>query len=422
MFKFLRTVFISLVVIILSSCMELGGNTQTPIEITSAFVETVEATETTDVRSYIATPTRIALPTKTIVVKSPKPTPSITPLTRVSVFLTAPMLLQYTIGGEVYLEDMNTGMIRPLSPKVVIFRQDDFLGWKSSGCSFVYRTQDRDIIEVDLHGSIVNTLYSVSDLSELVPPESDFTVSVSPLEDSLTFIKMTGERLEHPDMGLHYENENVFLLLLKNTNDLRQVSQNGGAWISQMSNDGQFVAYTDYDAEGRFQIFVYSVKDNKRTQISFYSEQESALGSLSWSPDNLYIAKTGFYFPFDVEVLDVLSHSSIEFQDAETFWWEQNHIFAIWKEGKIQWFSATQNEAVKILKGVNNLQSRLHPISTFLFGCFNDCFGQGERSFTAYNVNTKSIVVFNNAPVILDKAGWSAAPESFSNEELCEHR
>jgi hypothetical protein len=182
------------------------------------------------------------------------------------------------------------------------------------------------------------------------------------------------------------------------------------------------VAYTDYDAEGRFQIFVYSVKDNQRTQISFYSEQERALGILSWSTDNLYIAKTGFYFPFDVEILDVRNPTSTEFQNIEAFWWEQNHIFAIWKEEKIQWFSPTQKEAVKIVEGVNNLQSRLHPISSFLLGCFNDCFGQSERSFSAYNINSKSIVVFNNAPVIFDKVGWSAAPESFSNEELCEHR
>ena len=64
-----------------------------------------------------------------------------------------PLIIQMLFGGEIYLQDVNTGETRSINPELYI-SDAYFLGWTRQGCGFYLYLDNADIVEVDLRGDI----------------------------------------------------------------------------------------------------------------------------------------------------------------------------------------------------------------------------------------------------------------------------
>lgn len=346
-----------------------------------------------------------------------------TPTPQSDGILGGPLILQYSIGGDVFLQDLSTGEMRSLSPKIVIYNNPDFLGWTSSGCSFLYRDQNRDIAEVNLHGEKIRTVFSAAKFDHRVPLERVYRVLPSPTEKYVAFIMGEGDReklIDHPDAGSHLRTEDLYTVSIRDGSVINQVSRGGGAWFYQWSPDGEAIVYTDYDSQGHFQLYVAQNNGENQTQISNYMEEDRALGILYWSPDSRFILRSSFYYPFNVDVIEIETKSILELKDLDHFWWEQDDTFATWTGGTIRWISPKNGKITREIANVEKLNSHVQAIGSNLeFGCFNNCFHQGYGKFESYDLSTLSLIEYPNAKNILDTQGWSVAPGTFSIETDC---
>ena len=334
--------------------------------------------------------------------------------------LDGPIILEYLPGGEIFLQDVNTGETRELPEHVKIY-QEGFLGWTKQSCGFYVRLKNYNIVEVDLHGNLIREVFEVSKLNSLKNDKKSFGVKLSPLESHVAFTVGDGVREEYLDHGYHYSREDLVVGPIGNPENSNIISQRGGAWTYEWSPDGSKLVYTDFDLNGLFQVYVADIYTGERTQISEFSETGKIPMKFLWSQEGNFIALLFLREGPGVDVLisRVEGGHLIPIENLKQIWWDKNESLAVIKENAVQWIEPLNGNLTKSVEFPNSL------VTPQLFGSMNkiaclwDCFGNKGYGLYVYDLETRSTVSFPNLNPILGAAYWISAESVFPGESNC---
>jgi hypothetical protein len=197
-------------------------------------------------------------------------------------------MLELLFGGEVFLQDISSGVVRPLNSDIIIVEDGFFLGWSPDGCSFYFRTQADDIVEANLKGEIVSTVFSNRVVADRGEKLISTAVQLSPSFEWIATSIFSGNSTEIEGKGYRYERETAVVMANQPNSQMFEISERGGGWIYQWSPDSLQIAYSDYDLAGEFQIFVSDPTGKQRKQITDYNDGRLPPDEIIWSPDGQY--------------------------------------------------------------------------------------------------------------------------------------
>ncbi len=354
----------------------------------------------TQVPRTIISPTNTVPPTQTFlqptdtVAPSPTPSPTRNPA-QSDGLLGNPLTLQVLLDGKLILEDVNTGETRQLDPLIIIPFDAKFLGWTRQGCGFyAWIDGTYDIVEVDLRGNILRTIYASKNFNYRGPGETFPFVELSQSAEYIAFKAGKGERTEYPPHGYHWAMENLVVMPADGKGGFTTLSRHGGAWYYEWSPDSTALVFTDRDANGIFQVFVAKRDGSQRAQLTHFQDVEKVPEYLGWSPDGRYVA---IVFPyenggFDHFIANIEEKTTISLGKTYLFWWEEDGSFANWYKNRIAWTNPSDGSILKEMLGVPDESSHVNFFgSTHKFFCAWDCFGKLDFGMLVYDINTKSI-------------------------------
>jgi hypothetical protein len=359
---------------------------------------------------------------------TPSPTVPFTPTTdpkSTDGILGRSMILQHIFGMEIYLQDVATGEIRMLDPNLGIVMEDGFLGWTRNGCGFYVRMSNQDIVEVDLNGKIMRTVFSHDIIQYQGEGTASSWVEFSPAEEWVSFEVGEGDRVNFGRYGGHHEIENVYVISMDGLIGPYQLSERGGSWNYAWSRDNQYLAYTDYDAEGRFQVYVSTFDRSQRKQITDF-DVEGVPNRFIWSPDSQYF--TIFYeYPegsYEFIIANILENQISSLGKVDqlwvNLWWEDEGLLVTVIDGTISWYDPESGEVLKKNDNVPFIQGHIMPSGTkFHISCLGYCLDLENYGYYMFDVRTNSLDQMPNFTRIIDLADWAAAPLEFTGEGMC---
>ena len=253
--------------------IEDGSVTQTPV-ITN-----------NNSSSIILEPTKT--PSQPMLSKSPNPTLTGTPLHTPEQSLGPDTLLLQGLGaGEFVLVDVQNGLRKPLEPDFPIH---NFLGWDQGGCTILVSTPSGEIKQINFEGQAGLDLFSINKLI-FVQDERviSSTVSLSPTREWITVLTGKGSVID--TYSGRPEFVDVYLIPESKEAEAIMVSQNGGVDNVTWSEDGDLLAYDDYDLLKIDQLFVYNPQTRETTQLTYLNNPEMHIHHIVWSKDRQYIS------------------------------------------------------------------------------------------------------------------------------------
>jgi hypothetical protein len=344
--------------------------------------------------------------------------------------LGAPLIFLYGFGGEIYLQDVESGAIRMLDDSLKYFPEAQFgpSGWRSGGCSFLIRTPDYDIIGVDLRGRMLRHVFSYDTLQftgegEVLP----LSITPSPSDEWISFIVGEGELISLEDRyEFHYEREDLYVMKKGSESHPYRLSQYGGAWKWEWSPDNTKLAYLDYDKERIFQVFTND-REAKNLQKLTNLSMDGAWWidwKFNWSPDGKLILMTrrdindGLFDYFVIKPGDVFSGEVYE--NADLVWWDDDGSMIVWKDSTIAWLNPYTWEGIKVNQHVPKPTGRIFVFdSPTTVACRWDCFGSKGFGMQLYDVDNGNLIPLLNVDQNIDIEGWFAAPVSYKGEDHC---
>lgn len=199
-----------------------------------------------------------------------------------------------------------------------------------------------DIKKIDYHGKIIDQRKISIDGND---DPNTYNYLISPNVDWITYIKVSG------DWGMSYDSAEVQdLFLLENDNSQTQIpirlSDFGGAKpeSTSWSPDSKYLAFTDLDNNGVSQLFIFDVSNNRKIQISSYSENFD-IYQIHWSSDSSRIIFSQSIKTDDLRKeneiwqYSILSDSFIKIPIDEStpgeffLWWGKNNQIMLVFEG-----------------------------------------------------------------------------------------
>ena len=356
------------------------------------------------------------------------PTSTVTPTPRpeaVDGLLGAPLMLQYVAGDEVYLQDVATGERRRLDPKISFGEYDQFLGWTRQGCGFYYRANNYNIVELDLHGDVIRTVFSAEKL-KLYRGEGEVSefVLLSPSEEWVAFMAGQGERTSLPDRyEYHYASENVFVMASDGSAGPFQISQNGGAWAYFWSPDSTKLAYLDYDRDGNFQVYVANYDGSERSQLTHFTTDTSIGDYFLWSPDGKHIEIDSYLdvsSEYNLFLAAIQSEQVIFLKKvgAPSYSSWDDGVFLLWKDDQIEWLDPSTGEIIRQRSGVPNFEKMRWP-GRFDSGKKMGYFSATDDKFYIYDIEANSLNSWPAVTKLTFLAGWQIAPDAFPGEAAC---
>ena len=365
-------------------------------------------------------------PTSTI---AASPTVEVVGATPENFTIDGPFILQHISGGEIFLEEILTGYIRELPTELRIFEDNSFLGWTRKGCGFYVRMDNFDIVEVDLEGNILRTVFSIEnlDVAENDPATSIGWVSpgvnVSPSENWILFYIGSGENRFHEGFGGRFDTTNVFLLPVEGGAAPTQISRNGGAWFYEWSHDSNTIAFTDKDGNGVFQLFLMSIDGAKVSQITDFAEGDAVPFEISWAPNDKYLTFSvgTFEGEFTDWIYSLESETLIQIEGQTSFAWDQDSTLYAFGNGRTVILDPSSGLEI---------ESFFVPGQTLYFTpygvdhklvCVGFCLGYGadEDGLFYLDLGTLTVEKKPNFETVLDTAGWWHSPVEFTSEAEC---
>lgn len=365
---------------------------------------------------FITSTPSLSIPTFTSI-------PTIGPTETKNIPMGSPLILQYTLGGEIFLQDIRRGVVRSLDPMYKIYNSGDFRGWSRGGCAFLIREPDSyDIVEIDLQGKLLRTVFSSKVLSYNGNGKVSPYVLLSPSDNWAAFYVADGNIIEHPVRGAHYEKENLMVISSSGDQGPFQISKRGGAWVYQWAPDSTHIAYSDYDLSGQFQIFVSDYQVKSRTQVTKFIGEDLPPNEISWSPNSEFLVLV-YWLDGGAYSLKLISKGGgqiISFENVDYFWWKENSFLYLWIGDEIHWIDPYKYNVINKIPRVPKLQANVNQLGDRnQLGCFIDCFGQKTYGLIAFDVDKREFIQYPNTTRILDMAGWRMTPRNFSGEDSC---
>jgi hypothetical protein len=344
--------------------------------------------------------------------------------------LDSPLVLLVGFGREIYLQDVTNGQIRMLDPDLRYFGEipADFLGWRNNGCSFLLRTENFDIIEVDLQGNIHRKVFSYDDFDYPGEGTASIWVHPSPSEVWIAFQVGFGDRTEYDHgEGYHYDREELIVMSIDGLTGPYQLSSNGGAWDFSWSPDSTKLVFRDYDENKIFQVFVADLDGKNKQQLTHFLDLNMILRpSYHWSPTGEFIilARHAHYgWLYNIAILGIIDKQPfLYFENVNQYWWEDDNTLGIWQGSSILWINPINGDLIRQNHNVPDPKTYIYPFgSNKVFGCFfYDCFDRTDYGLVIYDIEEQRLTHMTNAQQIYDIEGWLAAPSTFKGEDLCQ--
>jgi hypothetical protein len=339
------------------------------------------------------------------------------------VSLNGRIILFYSFTGEITLQDIDSGKVRIIDPSYRVTPEEGFLGWTNQGCSFYARMNDFDIVEINISGMLKRKVFEFDKLffsghGEVVP-----WVSLSPSESILAFKVSGGERISY-EGEYHYETENIYVYSGSKQEEAIKVSENDKGWVLEWSPDSEKLAYTDFDRDGNFQVYVWEKDTQMGTQITHFSHGMRAPFQLEWAPNQEHIA---VFFRLDnpaneVFIIETNGGEVHTLGEVRQIWWDDNSSLVVWDdlESLLKWYDPSTGEIIRTLKTPDS-RGIPQPFGTpEKIACLYDCFGHNGHGLVTFDIRTQIMEQFLNLPRIYDYYAWIPISLDFPGENECE--
>lgn len=329
-------------------------------------------------------------------------------------------ILAYKPGGEIVLQDINTGEIRLLPDQFRIF-EEGFLGWTNRGCGLYVRTENFDIVEIDLEGKILRTVYEAEKIYSLYGDTASLWAKPSPDETYLAFISRAGERKEYANDGYHFDREELMLVKADFSETPYSISSGGGAWIYAWSPDSSKIAFTDFDANGNAQVYIADLRSSKKYPLTNFDAQRRIPSELLWAQDGENIALLFLREEpgWDVVVNNIEGDEVFSIDGIRQFWWDGEGTFGVIKDSSIQLYDAIGGSLLKKMDIPASESTPKYFGRTHQLACLSDCFGNKGYGLVMFDLDSQEMTRYPNLIQNFDFAGWEASDSAFPGETLC---
>lgn len=336
-------------------------------------------------------------------------------------FLGFPLLLQYNQSGRVLLQDISTGKTRHLSDNLRIYEPGYFLRWTQNGCAFLL-FKDMDIVEVNLKGDVIRTVYKNTSFQYLGKTILYPGVNLSPSEIWITFMVSSGEQIGHPISGVYYQQQDLFIKSVNGNSNPIQITQRGGAYIGKWAPDSKKKAYSDFDQNGNYQIYVADVNGKSVSQLTHFASQFWPT-QISWSPNSqnlVLLAWDDKQYP-EYYLVSLTGSQELDLGKIDYHWWEDDSTLGVWNKNNIQWINPTSQEIVRDISTAPDPKGYISRLGTLdQFGCFGGCFGIEGNQMSMYDISLQKMVNYPNVQIYPEYINWFATPKEFKGEVFCE--
>jgi len=333
------------------------------------------------------------------------------------------LILFYSFSGEITLLDIDSGEIRTIDSQFRITPEEGFLGWANQGCSFYIRTHDLDIVEISISGQLRRKIFESEHIAFTGKGNVIPWVLISPSETYFAFNVGSGDRtVNQYNNDYHYETEDIYANEITQLDEPIKISENGKGWFYQWSPDGENLAYTDVDKNGYFQIFIWNINNNLRTQITNFLDEMSPPYQLIWSPNQEYIV---VFLPNEgvAEVFIAKSDGSsvLALGSVRNMWWNDDGSLVLWdgKESILKWMDPKSGGMIRTLK-IPESESIPKPFgSSEKIACLHDCFGHNDYGLVIFDIQTQKLERYLDLPRVYDYYNWVPSLFIFPGEAQC---
>jgi hypothetical protein len=283
-----------------------------------------------------------------------------------------------------------------------------------------------DIVEVDLQGQILRTVFTLNNLNYQGEGVASPRVEMSPSEEWVVFVIGRGERTNYGIDYARYDKEDIFVISSDGQNGPYKISNGGRAWYYTWSPDSQSLAYSDYDSDGRLQVYLAKYDGSHNKQLTNF-ETNGTPRLLEWSPNGQYLSM--FYEHPEGEYNLLIASKDGELVSIGIFesmwvdiWWDDDSTLAIWIDDEINWFDPNNGSIIQHLLGVINPYMNVKSFGTpNKQACLGFCFGIDKEDYGLFIYDISENYMYQ-IPIInrvYDMANWHPSPEGFPGEEKC---
>ncbi len=331
-----------------------------------------------------------------------------------------PFLLEYNLGGDIYLQEIATGRLRKLNSIYKILPEEGFLGWTRNSCSFYIRLDNHNIVEINLAGDVIRQVYNSKNQFQSKDDYISPWVKISPDEKYIAYFVGNGPRNEVEGFGYLYQKEDLLVDLISGDGSPIEISRHGGARNFGWSVDGKSIIFTDYDVNEQLQIYISSLENKTLKQLSKFMEQSNIPNNFIWSNDNRFVAVIYAYQrPWQIVVYDIVKSTQTFTENVDNVWWNDDGTLTILVNNNLSWVDPKKGT---IIKNINLPQFILIPRSwngVNQLACLGDCLGERKRMLIIYDVVKGDITKFPQVTPIPDLMGWYKSSSLFPGESIC---
>ncbi|HPH98661.1 MAG TPA: hypothetical protein PK613_22465 [Anaerolineaceae bacterium] len=323
--------------------MVFSGCNVWQIDPTSKAVSPIQNTVTPVTKSTMTSTPVITLSPTRVVAPTTTKTPFVTKAPEREFWISGPFSLLRMKGGHIVVEERQTGRRRSISG---VIEPNEFLGWTKDSCGFYRRMAAfYDVVEVNLNGEIVRTVYENQSVN-LPGYVKDYEDRPSP---DFKYVTIIGLDKEYPSGDIYGDKWDLLVRNIE-TNEIIPLSQNGGAYLYAWAADGKQIAYLDFDSDQSLRLYTIKPDGTDRRMISNYPiNPEIIFGvTLLWSPDGQYLSLSGSGDMEGTDFINLLDNSFVHMTwgSERGFWTEDGKFLIEWGE-KIHLFNPANGEKIK---------------------------------------------------------------------------
>ncbi len=290
----------------------------------------------------------------------------------------------------------------------------------SDECTMIARKYDK-LFRTDIMGNMITELFSFNYDED----ESLYKLAPSPNLNAVAYTLGRGY-LDYDK----FEFQDIYIMLADST-EIVEITERGGGWRGEWSNDGTMLAYSDYDEHGIQQLFVIDSSGNNRRQVSSFTNPGIDIRRIRWSEDNQQILFE--FFPNGsrnilVLVISLGNENEIiyidDFSEIREFWWYSDTLIIL---------QATKSDGSNarglfLVDVTNNrivdefLESQLNDPPFILVRPFGSPKYAGfflYDTLYVYDFDKRQIHKYEKITRVVDFGDWFALPNPYDDLEFC---
>ncbi len=275
-------------------------------------------------------------------------------------------------GTEFYFQSLTTGGTQAFQNPLEIV---DFLDRNLNGCNLIGITNNGYLSSPLIGANGINWLMQF-DVQDLLNDKLLFPPLLSPDNQKIAYLIGSGDLISGMEFT-EYEYQDLIVKKVNGEQREFQLTSNGGArnilsrryadLLSLWSPNSQWIAFSDLDSNGVFQIFVSKFDGSNEIQISHRQVRDDNPFDFSydvaWAPSSEYLAVSFFDGSLKTEILSVSYKGERDvIEDSSPLWWVSDNELLIMNMRGVALYDI-KSRIVKDI--IDNTQQRLFLIGPF---------------------------------------------------------